>query len=560
MESLSKLDQKLIELGILTKEEVRAADEKKRTTGEPLEQILLETKAAEAPQQQAAAVSQADKQAVLAAKAKEYRIEAVDLTARPVEKDLVEIIPQDMAKRYRVVCIGKKDNKITLAMSDPTDVFAMDDVKFRLGYDVVPVYAVQSDIEAVQKQIYGEVETWKEMFADAEELDSVSVVKDEEKADEAVVDAPVIRLVNSIISEAIEKRASDIHIECFEKDLLVRYRIDGVLHEIMSPPKPLLPAMISRMKIMANLKIDEKRVPQDGRIKMSVKEREIDLRVSTVPTLFGESVVMRILDRANLKVELTQLGFSPRDQEKLKRLVEKPHGIFLVTGPTGSGKSTSLYATLNALNKPDVKILTVEDPVEYYLRGIVQVQTNHRVGLDFARALRAFLRQDPDIIMVGEIRDKETGTIAVESALTGHFVLSTLHTNDTIGRATCVGILAQRLVRRICKECKEEVKEVPDNLLKIFQENNIPTDKLSLAHGRGCPVCNETGYKGRVGIYELLEITEQLRAMILKQESPADMWELAKKQGTLTLYEDGLEKVAQGATTYEELFRVTSGE
>ena len=466
------------------------------------------------------------------------------------------------------------EKKITLAMADPVDVFALDDVRIRTGFDVKPVLADPSLIDTAINTVYGEDTSWRDIVegAEAAVVDIIEDDGDRQSDEEVVIDQPVIRLVNMIISQAVEKKASDIHIEPFDKEVVVRYRIDGILHEIMTVPKSLEPAVISRIKIMSQLRLDEKRVPQDGRIHLKLRGVDFDFRVSTCPAVTGETVVMRILDKRSIMVELKDLGFAENDYKKWTTATSITNGIILVTGPTGSGKSTTLYATLKMLNKPDVKILTVEDPVEYNLKGIVQVQTNHKAGLDFARALRAFLRQDPDKIMVGEIRDKETGTIAIEAALTGHMVLSTLHTNGavaTINRltemgiepflvsSTLVGILAQRLGRRVCSKCRREITK-PKKLMEIFEKVGIDTKEVVLYKGEGCNVCNQTGYKGRVGIYELLIASDTLKDMINKEAHFSELFNQARKDGMKTLYEDGLMKVSKGMTTYEELYRVTA--
>lgn len=576
MEKMSKLDQALLKLGVLTEGEVQRKVALEQE-GELVEEALLasrDTKEGQgAKEGQPAKEEQLTREDQLKKSARDLRVEFVDLSTTAVEKEIASLIPEAMAERYRILCIGKLDKKITLAMADPTDVFAIDDVRLRTGYDVAPVLADPDVIEKVRKQIYEKEESWKEMVGDAEEV--MDVVKEEEVDEKKVViDTPVIRLVNHLIYEAVDRKASDIHIEPFEADVIVRYRIDGVLHDIMHPPKSILPAVVSRVKIMSSLKIDEKRLPQDGRIQMRLKEknRDLDIRVSTLPTLFGESVVMRLLDRANMRVSLEDLGFSPENFAKWKELISHPHGMILVTGPTGSGKSTTLYSTLNTLNSTEVKVVTIEDPVEYYLKGVNQVQVQPRIGLNFATGLRAFLRQDPDIMMVGEIRDKETATIAMESALTGHLVLSTLHTNTSIGAitrlvdmgiepfligATVLGILAQRLVRLACSKCAEEVKELSEECVRVLQENGIPKSEWKLKRGRGCPNCNQTGYKGRMGIYELLVFSDAIRGMVVKSASEGELLDQARKEGLLVLFEDGIRKVAQGRTTFEELNRVT---
>jgi type IV pilus assembly protein PilB len=507
-------------------------------------------------------------------KAKRLRVDFVDVATMTIDPEIALLLPESLARRYCAVCIGRVEKKITLAMVDPVDVFVLDDVRIRTGFDVNPVLAEKTAIEAAMNSAYGEDNSWKNIVDTAESavIDVIDEVDALEAGDDVVIDQPIIKLVNMIISQAVEKKASDIHIEPFEKEVLVRYRIDGILHEIMTVPKSLEPAVVARVKIMSSMRIDEKRVPQDGRIHLKMQGADFDFRVSTLPTVAGESIVMRILDKRSIMVELKDLGFSDHDFKKWTTAITLTNGIILVTGPTGSGKSTTLYATLKMMNKPDVKVLTVEDPVEYNLKGIVQVQTNHKVGLDFARALRAFLRQDPDKIMVGEIRDKETGSIAIEAALTGHMVLSTLHTNssvDTITRlvemgiepflvsSTLVAVLAQRLGRRICSKCKREIPK-PKKLMEIFQKVGIDINTVELFKGEGCNICNQTGYKGRVGVYELLVASDAFKDLVNKEAHFADLFNQARKDGMKTLYEDGLMKVAKGVTTYEELYRVTA--
>ncbi|MBI2251191.1 MAG: Flp pilus assembly complex ATPase component TadA [Armatimonadetes bacterium] len=503
--------------------------------------------------------------------ARRMKVRCVNLSAISIDKEIARIIPVEMARRNHLICIGKLEKKITLAMADPRDVFATDDVKLRTGYEIEAVLAKWEDIEKAINGTYDEDESWKDKLTE-DVSTKVDIIKEVEEGDEEVViDQPVIIAVNKIIAQAVERKASDIHIEPFEKELLVRYRIDGILHEVMTFPKVVAPALISRIKILSKLDITEKRIPQDGRIHMKIKDKDLDFRISTLPTLNGESVVMRILDRQSLKVDLGALGLHPIILEDFRDLISHPHGIILVTGPTGSGKSTTLYSALNSINTPESKIVTIEDPIEYNLKGIIQVQTHAKVGLTFATGLRAFLRQDPDVMMVGEIRDKETATIATESALTGHLVLSTLHTNDAVGAvtrlidmgvepfliaSTLMGVLAQRLVRTICSNCAEEVRIYPE-ILKIFEENNIEIKDLKMLKGKGCVNCNKTGYKGRMGIHELLKMTDPFREMIIKNLPSSMLMEQAKKDGLRSLFEDGLHKVVSGKTTYEEIIRVT---
>lgn len=552
-----KFTDVLIEKGHLSAEQLDNAFKVSETKGEPLEKVLVDMKLA-------------PKDEIMWARAEELGKIYVDLANRKVDPDIAQLVPEPAARRYHLICVGRADNKITLAMADPTDILALDDVRIRTGLIPEPVLSFFDDIERALDAAYsGGDSKWQAIVG--ETADSVDVVKEnEELPDEVTVDAPIVRLADLIITQAIGQKASDIHLEPFEKQLVVRYRVDGLLREVMSPPKSLQAALISRFKIMANLNIAEKRIPQDGRIQVNIKRDRYDLRVSTLPTLWGESVVMRILDRKSVMVELDQLGFHPDLLEQWKRLVQLPNGVILVTGPTGSGKSTTLYATLNAINDPDTKIVTVEDPVEYNIHGINQVQVHPKVGLTFAAGLRAFLRQDPDVMMVGEIRDHETALIAVQSALTGHLVLSTLHTNDSVSAVTRLidmgvepfllassvhGVMAQRLVRTVCATCRRNIKPVKAMIAK-FEEYQVPTSSLTLARGEGCDACAGSGYKGRAGIHELLVMTDDLRRMVLERTSTANMKDLALKQGLRTLYHDGLIKVSQGMTTLEEVLRV----
>lgn len=520
------------------------------------------------------ALAEVDEFAEFEARARRMRTQFVDLKKITLDREIGNLIPEAMARRYQMICIGKMEKKITLAMADPVDIFAIDDVKIRTGFEVDSVLAVPEAIELAFKEIYGEDNSWREVVNQATSVNVDYLAEADEGGEEeaVVIDQPVIRLVNMIITQALDRRASDIHLEPRENEMGVRYRIDGVLHEIMVVPRSVVPACVSRLKIMARLRIDEKRIPQDGRIHLVIQGRDLDLRVSTLPTLNGETIVMRLLDRKGMKADLTQLGFTQTDLNRFNGLLALPHGIVLVTGPTGSGKSTTLYSSLAYMNKPDVKILTIEDPVEYHLKGIVQVQTNNKVGLTFAAGLRSFLRQDPDVLMVGEIRDQETGRIAIEAALTGHMVLSTLHTNDAVSSITRLvdmgvepfliastlnGVIAQRLVRTICAKCREDAPYYPEVVASLVS-HGISEGDIHLARGAGCPTCSQTGYKGRLGIYELAVVNEEIREMILQRASAADLGRAARDNGLHSLHEDGLLKVASGATTYEELMRVTA--
>lgn len=552
-----KFTDVLIEKGSLTQAQLDKAIATAESRREPLEKILVDMRIA-------------PKDEIMWARAEELGKIYVDLSNRKLEPETATIIPESAARRHHVLCIGRVDNKITLAMADPTDILALDDVRIRTGLVPEPVLSFYDDIERAIEASYSSGDNkWQEIVSETGE--ALDVVKEQQELpDEVTVDAPIVRLADLIITQAIAQKASDIHIEPFERNLVIRYRIDGLLREVMSPPKTLQQALISRFKIMANLNIAEKRIPQDGRIQVNIKRDRYDLRVASLPTLWGESVVMRILDRKSVMVELDQLGFHPEILEKWKKLITMPNGVILVTGPTGSGKSTTLYATLNAINDPDTKIVTVEDPVEYNIQGINQVQVHPKVGLTFATGLRAFLRQDPDVMMVGEIRDHETALIGVQSALTGHLVLSTLHTNDSVSAVTRLidmgvepfllsssvqGIMAQRLVRTVCATCKRSVKPVKAMHAK-FEEYGIPVASLQLVRGEGCDTCGGSGYKGRAGIHELVVMTDEIRRLVLERTSTANLKAVALQQGLRTLYHDGLIKVAHGLTTLEEVLRV----
>jgi type IV pilus assembly protein PilB len=473
---------------------------------------------------------------------------------------------------------------LTIAMTDPTNVFAMDDIKFMTGFNVEPVVASESAISEAIHKFYGDVESVEELDKVMKDLAgdeaSLELSAEEQEMDlatleKAAEEAPIIKLVNLILTDAVKRGASDIHVEPYEKELRVRFRVDGVLQNVMAPPLKLKDAITSRMKIMSKLDISEKRLPQDGRIMIKYlkdgKRKELDFRVSTVPTLFGEKIVLRLLDKENLRLDMTKLGFEQESLTKFERQILKPYGMVLVTGPTGSGKTNTLYSSVARLNTVETNIMTAEDPVEFQLAGINQVQMKEQIGLNFASALRAFLRQDPNIILVGEIRDFETAEIAVKAALTGHLVLSTLHTNDapsTISRlmnmgiepflvATSVNLIcAQRLVRRICSGCKEPLQILPQALIDAGYTPE-ESEKVIIQHGRGCATCNNTGYKGRVGLYEVMEINDELRELILVGASALELKKKALETGMITLRRSGLIKVGLGHTTMEEVLRET---
>jgi len=514
---------------------------------------------------------------------RQYGVPSINLKYYEIDPNVIRLIPQDTATRYQVVPLSRVGSVLTIAMTDPTNVFAMDDVKFMTGFNVEPVVASETAIADAISRFYGGgssngeelsnlmrdlVEEELELAPDDAELDAQALEK-------AAEEAPIIKLVNLVLTDSVKRGASDIHIEPYETEMRVRFRIDGMLQTVMTPPLKVKDAMTSGMKIMAKLDIAEKRLPQDGRImikyKADGKKKELDFRVSTVPTLYGEKIVLRLLDKENLRLDMTKLGFEQSSLTKFERNILKPYGMVLVTGPTGSGKTNTLYSSVARLNQVDTNIMTAEDPVEFQLGGINQVQMKEQIGLNFAAALRAFLRQDPNIILVGEIRDFETAEIAVKAALTGHLVLSTLHTNDapsTISRlmnmgiepflvATSVNLIcAQRLVRRICSNCKEEVEVPPQVLLDAgYSEDELKTTKIY--HGKGCSICNKGGYKGRTGLYEVMEINDELRELILVGASALELKKKAVEQGMLTLRRSGLVKIAAGMTTMDEVLRET---
>ena len=467
-----------------------------------------------------------------------------------------------------------KDDTLVVAVYDPFDLYTIEDLKVSLGKNIRVVLSSEQDILESIETYYGNEggSAMNRMVGDIQDddlhgLDSLD--DSTEHIRDMASEAPVIKLVNHIISQAIEARASDIHLEPFEEDLSLRYRIDGILHAMESPPKRLSSAITTRIKIMAKLDISERRLPQDGRIKLKILGKDIDMRVSTLPTLYGESVVMRILDRESLVLDLSQMGFPEKELRQMEELIQKPYGKLLVTGPTGSGKTTTLYAALSKINTPDKKIITIEDPVEYQMRGINQIHVKAQIGLNFADGLRSIVRQDPDVIMIGEIRDPETADIAIQAALTGHLVFSTVHTNDAAGAITrlldmgvenflissaLIGILAQRLVRVICPNCKEEAPLTPT--LKT-EMGLLHKENIKVYHGKGCKACSQTGFKGRCGIYELLVIDDSIRELILKKTTAQIICDQARKMGMRTLREDGWDKVVQGITTVEEILRVT---
>jgi type IV pilus assembly protein PilB len=516
---------------------------------------------------------------------RQYGVPAINLSYFEIDPAVVKLIPFETAKRYQILPLSRVGASLTIAMVDPTNVFAMDDIKFMTGFNIEPVVASESSILAGIDKAYGSggseenletvMQSMSEMGENDVELQSEEQQIELAELEKAADEAPVVKLVNVVLGDAVKRGASDIHIEPYEKEFRVRFRIDGVLQSIMSPPLKLKDAITSRLKIMAKLDISEKRLPQDGRImlKMNIggRKKQLDFRVSTLPTLWGEKIVLRLLDKENLRLDMTKLGFESESLVKFEKAILKPYGMVLVTGPTGSGKTNTLYSAISRLNQPDTNIMTAEDPVEFQLGGVNQVQMKEQIGLNFAAALRSFLRQDPNIILVGEIRDFETAEIAIKAALTGHLVLSTLHTNgapETITRLMNMGIepflvatsvhliCAQRLVRRICKDCIEPMDVPPQTLVEAgYTPEEAKTVKIQ--KGKGCGVCNNTGYKGRCGLYEVMEVDDEIRELVLVGASAVELKKKAIERGMITLRRSGLIKVAAGMTTLEEVARET---
>ena len=507
---------------------------------------------------------------------KQFGIESVELIPGDIEDAVFSLVPPQIVQKHQLVPFKLVGSTLTVAMSDPTDLVAINEVKFVTGYGVRVVLATPSHIKKTLDHRFGGVsyDDVLKKFGDGE----MEVVHDDDDVNlqelqQATMDAPVVTLVNAILADAAKRRCSDIHIEPYEKIFRVRFRVDGVLQEIMSPPLRLKNALVSRLKVMAGLDIAERRLTQDGRIKLKMGVGgELDIRVSVLPTLFGEKVVMRLLDKSNLQLDMAKLGFDPQNLQDFQEAIHKPYGMILITGPTGSGKSTTLYSALSELNKPDVNISTAEDPVEYNLVGINQVQVREQIGLNFAACLRSFLRQDPDIIMVGEIRDLETAQIGIKAALTGHLVLSTLHTNDcaaTVDRLINMGvetflltssiniILAQRLVRKICEQCKDPIEIKPEVLINLGVDAADVSSGFPTFQGRGCNNCGDTGYRGRLAVYEVMVMHEPLKELILKGASAIELKREAVKLGMSTLRMSALQKVRQGLTTIDETIRVT---
>jgi len=507
---------------------------------------------------------------------KQYSVPSVNLSDYEIDPAVIKIIPPDVAQKYQLIPVNRAGATLIIAVSDPSNLFAIEDIKFMTGFNIEIVVASERDIKTSIDKYYDQSASLADVMSDLD-VEDLEIVGDEEQVDlnsleRATEDAPVVKMVNAILQDAIKKKASDIHIEPYEKLFRVRYRIDGVLYEVMKPPLKLKNAITSRIKIMAELDIAERRLPQDGRIKIKLGGgKDMDFRVSCLPTLFGEKIVMRLLDKGNLQTDLTKLGYEPDALAHFMHEIHKPFGMVLVTGPTGSGKTVSLYSALSELNKVSENISTAEDPVEFNFAGINQVQMHEDIGLNFSAALRSFLRQDPDIIMIGEIRDFETAEIAIKAALTGHMVLSTLHTNDapaTINRLLNMGIepflvasavnliTAQRLGRRVCVECKQP-EEIPVQALIDAGVSPVEAPSFVCMRGKGCPACNNTGYKGRVGFYQVMPMREEIKEMILNGANTAEIKRESIRIGIKTMRQSGLTKLKEGVTSFEEVLRIT---
>ena len=562
-----RIGELLVKENLLSAEQLRKAREETRTKGGRLGAQITQ-------------LGFLDENELTDFVAKQYGVPSINLDEFEIEPAVIQLIPEEVAVKHTVIPVNRAGSTLILATADPSNIFALDDIKFLTGYNIQPVVAAEEAIRRAVEKYYDQSASLEEVMGDFDDSD-IDLVHDSDDVDVNALakeseDAPVVKLVNLVLTEAVKKGASDIHVEPYEKSFRVRYRIDGVLYEAMKPPMKLKNAITSRMKIMAELDIAERRLPQDGRIKLKMgRGKEMDFRVSVLPTLFGEKVVMRLLDKSNLQLDMTKLGFEQQQLDVFLHCIHQPFGMVLVTGPTGSGKTTTLYSALADLNKTSENISTAEDPVEFNLAGINQVQMHEEIGLNFAAALRSFLRQDPDIIMVGEIRDFETAEIAVKAALTGHMVLSTLHTNDapsTINRLLNMGIepflvassvnciVAQRLARKICEECREADPEVTTEALVAAGMTAEVAKKVAPSKGRGCRTCAETGYKGRVALYEVMQLKDELKEFVLNGASALELKREAIRLGMKTLRASALSKLAEGTTTLAEVVRVSAAD
>jgi type IV pilus assembly protein PilB len=558
----TKIGEMLLKGNLITQEQLRSALEVQKKTRERIGSVLVKT----------GTIKESE---LLSFLGRQFNIPVVDLSKYEINPEVVRLLPEEMVQKNMALPINRVGAKLIVAVADPSNMAILDAIGFKTGYAVELVMASEKDISAAINKFFDQTLEFQDIISELD--DELEIVREEEvdttELERGLDDAPVVKLVNFILTDAIKKRASDIHVEPYEKEFRVRYRIDGVLYEVMRPPLKMRNAISSRLKILASLDIAERRLPQDGRIKLKIgKGREMDFRVSTLPTIYGEKTVLRLLDKSTLQLDMTKLGFEAEQLKDFTEAIHRPYGMVLVTGPTGSGKTTTLYSALSDLNKTSDNISTCEDPVEFNFAGINQVQIKEEIGLTFAASLRSFLRQDPDIIMVGEIRDYETAEIGVKAALTGHLVLSTLHTNDapsTVTRMLNMGIepflvssslnliLAQRLARRVCENCKEELK-IP---LKALSDAGMKPDRLKearLRRGKGCDECNRTGFRGRVALYEVMPVREEIKDMVLRGGSALDIKREAIRLGMKTLRQAGLTKVEEGVTTLEEILRVTA--
>ena len=556
-DQITNLGKRLLEKGLITKEGLARAQELFKK-GTPFRQAIVE-------------LGLISEDQLLSFMAKELDLPYVKISDYLIDPKIVKVVPEKLARRYVVIPLFKVLDTLTIAMADPLNFYALEDIEIKTKCSLNKVLAAEADILTAIDKYYGTgVEAMEDVIKD---LKDISLEEEKTKEDislsqlqQEAEDVPIVKLVNSFIAQAINQRASDVHVEPYENDLRIRYRIDGVLYEVASPPKSLQSAIISRLKILCQLDIAERRLPQDGRFRIHLKDKFIDIRLSTLPTIFGEKIVMRLLDKGNLALDLEDLGLGEKMLADFETAIESPYGMVLVTGPTGSGKTTTLYSALNKVNSTRENIITVEDPVEYRIHGINQVQVQPKIGLTFAAGLRSILRQDPDIVMVGEIRDLETAEIAIRAALTGHLVFSTLHTNDaisTLARLIDMGIepflvasavnmvIAQRLLRKICPDCKKEYTP-PKELVKAIEERFF-LKEAKFFKGAGCKNCNNTGYRGRIGVYEVIPISEQIRDMIITRKNPEEIEKVARGQGFLSLAEVALLKVQRGITTFEEV-------
>ncbi|WP_209121980.1 GspE/PulE family protein [Alkalihalobacillus sp. BA299] len=550
-----RLGDLLVEAGVITEEQLREALHEQKSTKNRLGDQLVQ-------------MNFVDEQQIIEVLEFQLGIPHINLYKQKIDPKIIGIINEELARRYQLLPIKRTGDRLMIAMADPLDYFAIDDIRLSTGFEIEPAIAKKEELRLAINRYYGMQKSIDQMLRDINTNDDDELLLEAQQSDES----PVAKMINQLIYQAVQVGASDIHIDPLDTETVIRFRVDGVLRPERTIPKNMHNVLVTRVKILSELNIAEKRLPQDGRFKMDIELRKIELRVSCLPTIYGEKIVMRLLDTGNVLLGIDRLGFSETNEANFRKMINQAYGIILVTGPTGSGKSTTLYSALSNLNSEDVNIITVEDPVEYQLKGINQVQVNSNIGMTFATVLRSFLRQDPDIIMVGEVRDSETAEIALRSAMTGHLVLTTLHTNDAVSAVSRLidmgiesflvssalsGVVAQRLVRRVCPSCATAY-ELTAEERHLFASRGIETNKL--VKGKGCANCSSTGYKGRLAIHETLLIDDYLREMITKKASDAEYRQYVEQKGFIAIFEDGLEKAAKGLTTLDEVYRVTIGE